>query len=94
MRELDWESTPMGPPAGWPPELCQAVATMLASRAQIVLFWGPEYCALYNDAYIATMGSKHPAHLGRPGSEMWAEAWGVLPVNDGKVVWTRVGRAL
>ena len=78
MRELDWEATPLGPPSGWPPELCQAVATMLASRAQIVLFWGPEYCALYNDAYILTMGSKHPGHLGRPGREMWAEAWGVL----------------
>jgi signal transduction histidine kinase/DNA-binding response OmpR family regulator len=78
MRELDWESTPMGPPAGWPPELCQAVATMLASRAQIVLFWGPEYCALYNDAYIVALGAKHPAHLGRPGREMWNETWGVL----------------
>jgi signal transduction histidine kinase/DNA-binding response OmpR family regulator len=78
MRELDWESTPMGPPAGWPPELCQAVATMLASHAQIALFWGPEYCALYNDAYIVALGSKHPAHLGRPGREMWNETWGVL----------------
>ena len=78
MLELDWSTTALGLPAQWPPELQNAVATMLASRAQIVLFWGPQYCALYNDAYIVTMGSKHPAHLGRPGSEMWAEAWGVL----------------
>nr|WP_296073063.1 SpoIIE family protein phosphatase [uncultured Actinoplanes sp.] len=80
MRELDWDATPLGPPAGWPPELRHAVATMLASRAQIILFWGPEYCALYNDAYITSMGSKHPGHLGRPGHEMWAEAWTVLKV--------------
>src|SRR4051812_25973796 len=78
MLALDWATTPLGPPAGWPAELQHAVATMLASRAQIVLFWGPDYCALYNDAYIVTMGSKHPGHLGRPGSEMWAEAWSVL----------------
>ncbi|MEV4638480.1 SpoIIE family protein phosphatase [Actinoplanes sp. NPDC049548] len=78
MRALDGSTTPLGPPADWPPELVNAVATMLASKAQIVLFWGPDYCALYNDAYITTMGSKHPGHLGRPGREMWAETWSVL----------------
>jgi signal transduction histidine kinase/DNA-binding NarL/FixJ family response regulator/anti-sigma regulatory factor (Ser/Thr protein kinase) len=78
MLELDWRATPLGPPASWPDELCQAVATMLASRAQIVIFWGPEYCALYNDAYIPAMGGKHPGNLGRPGRHMWAEAWSLL----------------
>ncbi|HEU4349695.1 MAG TPA: ATP-binding protein, partial [Actinoplanes sp.] len=78
MRSLDWAGTPLGRPESWPPELQNAVATMLASRAQIVIFYGPDYCALYNDAYIVTMGGKHPAHLGRPGREMWAEAWAVL----------------
>jgi len=78
MLELDWRATPLGPPGSWPDELAQAVATMLASRAQIVIFWGPEYCALYNDAYIPAMGSKHPGPLGRPGREMWAEAWSLL----------------
>ncbi|GGQ57820.1 SpoIIE family protein phosphatase [Couchioplanes azureus] len=78
MRALDWTDTPLGAPASWPAELADAVATMLASKAQIVLFWGPDYCALYNDAYITTMGSKHPGHLGRPGREMWAETWSLL----------------
>src|SRR3954451_23886940 len=78
MRELDWTTTALGEPQHWPAELRHAVARMLASRAQIVLFWGPQYCALYNDAYIATMGGKHPGFIGRPGAEMWAEAWGVL----------------
>jgi signal transduction histidine kinase/DNA-binding response OmpR family regulator len=78
MLELDWSATPLGPPGQWPPELRNAVARMLASRAQIVIFWGPGYCALYNDAYIGTMGSKHPGYIGRPGREMWAEAWLVL----------------
>ncbi|MGW4948453.1 SpoIIE family protein phosphatase [Actinoplanes sp. NPDC004185] len=78
MLELDWAATPLGGPAGWPPELADAVARMLASKAQIVLFWGPDHCALYNDAYIPTMGSKHPGHVGRPGREMWPETWAVL----------------
>ncbi len=75
---FDWPATPLGPPQRWPDELCHAVATMLASRAQIVIFWGPDYSVLYNDAYIAAMGSKHPGHLGRPGRELWAETWSVL----------------
>jgi hypothetical protein len=78
MLDLDWSATPLSPPRDWPDELCSAVATMLASKAQVVIFWGRDYCALYNDAYIPTMGSKHPGHLGRPGREMWAETWSVL----------------
>jgi signal transduction histidine kinase/DNA-binding response OmpR family regulator len=78
MLELDWAATPLGPPAGWPAELADVVATMLSSKAQMVLFWGPDSCALYNDSYISTMGSKHPGHLARPGREMWAETWSVL----------------
>ncbi|OJF10485.1 SpoIIE family protein phosphatase [Couchioplanes caeruleus] len=78
MLALDWADTPLGVPAQWPAELASAVATMLASKAQIVLFWGDDYCALYNDAYITAMGSKHPGHLGRPGREMWAETWSLL----------------
>ena len=78
MRDLDWSATRLGPPEQWPAELQRAVATMLASRAQIVIYWGPGYQALYNDAYIGVMGTKHPDSLARPGNEMWAEAWTVL----------------
>jgi signal transduction histidine kinase/DNA-binding response OmpR family regulator len=78
MRDLDWTGTHLGPPAQWPVELRRAVATMLASRAPIVIFWGPHYSALYNDAYITVLGGKHPESLGRPGADMWAETWTVL----------------
>jgi PAS domain S-box-containing protein len=75
MRELDWSETPLGPVEQWPQSLRSAVSIMLASRAQIVLFWGPELAALYNDAYTPTFGSKHPWALGRPARECWAEIW-------------------
>ncbi|WP_033344697.1 SpoIIE family protein phosphatase [Catenuloplanes japonicus] len=78
LRDLDWSATTVGPPAGWPAVLRGAVALMLASKAQIIIFWGEEYTALYNDAYIPAMGAKHPAFLGRPGREMWDEVWGLL----------------
>jgi two-component sensor histidine kinase len=48
---------------------------MLPSKAQIVLFWGPNFVALYNDAYAPTIGDKHPRALGRPAQESWTELW-------------------
>src|SRR6185295_17737901 len=75
LRALDWSITSLGPMAGWPAHLKSAVSLMLPARAQIVLFWGPDFVALYNDAYAPTIGEKHPRALGRPARENWAELW-------------------
>ncbi|GHH66913.1 hypothetical protein GCM10017673_13220 [Streptosporangium violaceochromogenes] len=83
IRAYDWRATPLGPIGRWPAPLRSAVDIALSSRAQIVLFWGSEYIALYNDAYTPTIGAKHPAALGRPAVENWAETWEVLgPLLD------------
>lgn len=44
----------------------------------MVLFWGPQFVAIYNDTYAPTIGDKHPHALGRPAQEHWAELWGDL----------------
>jgi len=75
MRALDWSTTSLGPIAGWPAHLKGAISLLLRAQAQIVLFWGPEFVALYNDAYAPTIGEKHPRALGRPARENWAELW-------------------
>jgi two-component sensor histidine kinase len=75
MRALDWSTTSLGPIAGWPAHLRGAVSLMLPAKAQIVLFWGADFVALYNDAYAPTIGEKHPRALGRPARENWAELW-------------------
>ncbi len=75
IRALDWSKTSLGPIAEWPAHLKSAVGFMLPARAQIILFWGPEFVALYNDAYAATIGDKHPRALGRAARENWAELW-------------------
>lgn len=83
MRHRDWTDSPLGPPKNWPLALKSTVALMLPSAAQIVLFWGKDYCALYNDAYAPTIGDKHPSALGRPAREYWAELWDDLkPMLD------------
>ncbi|MFG3714053.1 SpoIIE family protein phosphatase [Micromonospora sp. NPDC047730] len=84
MRAFDWSTTPLGTPDRWPAALCAAVGMMLASSAQIVMFWGEEQLAFYNDAYRPTIGGKHPDALGRPAREHWAETWDVLgPLLEG-----------
>ncbi|WP_320065293.1 SpoIIE family protein phosphatase [Micromonospora sp. RTGN7] len=86
LGRFDWASTPLGSPVGWPAALRHAVATMLSSRAQIVLFWGPEHRAFYNDAYLPTIGAKHPHAIGWPAREHWAETWDVLGPLLGSVL--------
>ncbi len=76
MRARDWSLTPLGPAGEWPQALRAMVRIMLTSRFAIWLGWGPELTFLYNDAYrTMTLGSKHPAVLGRPTREVWAEIW-------------------
>lgn len=74
-RALDWATTPLGPVDGWPASLQTAVGICLGSRFPMAVFWGPALALIYNDAHRAALGAKHPAALGRPASEMWAEHW-------------------
>ena len=75
IRSLDWSTTPFGPVDEWPQSLRTAIGMMLPSKAQIVLFWGPELAVVYNDAYRPVFGAKHPAVLGQPGRIAWSEVW-------------------
>jgi signal transduction histidine kinase len=75
MRDRDWSGSPLGHPEQWTSSLKTTVGLLLRAEAQIVLFWGPEFVALYNDAYAPTIGDKHPRALGRPAQENWTELW-------------------
>jgi len=37
---------------------------MLANRFPLLLWWGPNYISIYNDAYVPILGKKHPEALG------------------------------
>lgn len=88
MRAIDWSRTSLGPIDRWPESLKGAVRLMLPAKAQIVLYWGPELVALYNDAYAATLGGKHPAAFGRPARESFKEMWDDLAPLLGRVLKT------
>ncbi len=75
MRDHDWSGSPLGHPEHWTSSLKTTVGLLLRAEAQIVLFWGEAFVALYNDAYAPTIGDKHPRAIGRPARENWTELW-------------------
>src|SRR5687767_13717969 len=78
LRALDWESSPIGPPARWPQSLRTSVSICLASPLPMAVLWGPELVMLYNDGYRQILGQKHPKALGEPALSVWAEAANIL----------------
>jgi PAS domain S-box-containing protein len=95
IRAKDWGTTALGPIDVWPQSLRSCVSHLLPSKAQIVVFWGPELVVLYNDAYRPVFGSKHPTALGKPGREAWSELWDMLEplltgvVETGDAFWAK-----
>ena len=75
MRSKDWSKTPLGPPETWPQSLKTCVRIILTSRQAMFVWWGDELINLYNDAYKAIVGGKHPEALGQPAEQVWAEIW-------------------
>jgi PAS domain S-box-containing protein len=79
MRAHDWSRSSLGSPAAWPQSLRTAVRLMLNTGHPMYIWWGPELCCLYNDAYRRSIGpERHPQSLGRPAREVWAEIWPVI----------------
>lgn len=76
VRAFDWARHPLGPPEDWPQALRTVVRLMLSTGHPALIFWGPEYYCLYNDAFAQSLGpEKHPAMLGAEGRPMWQEVW-------------------
>ncbi|KAI0410186.1 histidine kinase [Xylaria palmicola] len=77
-RTRDWASTPLGPIEDWSPELRTVSNLVMGSPHPAALYWGREYTVVYNEAYIAMAGRKHPDLMGSSYKEAWAEIWDVL----------------
>ena len=75
MRAIDWSTTPLGSVDDWPQSLKTCVRIVLTSRQPMFVWWGDSLINLYNDAYKAIVGGKHPAALGQPAAVVWREIW-------------------
>jgi signal transduction histidine kinase/CheY-like chemotaxis protein len=89
IRSRNWCDTPLGPMGNWPSSLKTVLRLMLTSRYAMWLGWGDDLLFFYNDAYREqTLGAKHPASLGRPFRQVWAEIWEDLAPRIRRVVST------
>jgi len=94
IRRADFSSSPLGPPDRWPQSLRTALSICLSSRFPMIIYWGPQLCVLYNDAYIPIFARKHPDMLGKPAHEAWSEIWDVLApmyeavMQGGEATWS------
>ncbi len=93
IRAHDWTKSLIGPPEVWSQSLKMMVNFLLANRFPTLVWWGPHYVQLYNDAYRPVLGTKHPEALGQPGNACWPEIWHVLkplvdaPFQGGPATW-------
>ncbi|KAH9892971.1 hypothetical protein F4778DRAFT_302402 [Xylariomycetidae sp. FL2044] len=83
-RTRDWASTPLGPIESWSAELRAMANMVMGSPHPAAMYWGREFIAIYNEAYVAMAGQKHPTLMGQSYKEGWGELWSeVAPVFEG-----------
>lgn len=75
LRTRDWTATSLGEPASWPQSLKTCVRIILTSSQPMFVWWGPELINIYNDAYKAIVGGKHPQSFGAQARQVWKEIW-------------------
>ncbi len=75
IRSTDWSRSPLGPRDRWPQSLRIVVSLVVENASPSALLWGRELSMLYNDAYRAIAGDKHPGALGCSIREVWPETW-------------------
>lgn len=89
---FDWSTTSLGDPRDWPETLKIPLRMLLTSKFEMWLGWGDDLLFFYNDAYIPTLGIKHPDMLAKPFREVWAEVYAdvadqVEKVRAGEATW-------
>jgi PAS domain S-box-containing protein len=79
IREYDWGFTVLGPMAEWPVRLRVIVDLMLDSAEPMVVWWGPDYLQIYNDAYSSRIDAKlGNIALGQPAVSTWKHGWATI----------------
>ena len=91
LESFNWEATPLGTRGSWPSAIITTVDLVLACPVPIVTLWGQDGIMIYNDAYAAVAGGRHPALFGAPVRLGWPE---VADFNDNVMKAGLAGQAL
>ena len=70
-----WDTSSIGCPDDWGPGLRVTASLVLSAPTPMVLLWGDDATQIYNSAYCALMGAKHPSVFGTPVTRSWPEGW-------------------
>jgi PAS domain S-box-containing protein len=79
IASFDWSKTALGAIDTWPQCLKTACSILLRSPVPIVMLWDQCGYMIYNDAYSAFAGGRHPQLLGSKVRDGWPE---VADFND------------
>ncbi|KAK0118177.1 hypothetical protein ONS95_012482 [Cadophora gregata] len=74
-RSINWSATALGPIQSWAFDLRAMCNLIMGSPHPAAMYWGDEYIAIYNEAYILLAGQKHPQLMGQSYKSAWAEIW-------------------
>jgi len=71
IKTINWAATSLGPIKHWSYELNFLVTTLMLETRPTALFLGPDHVIVYNLAYGAVSGSRHPHILGKSIIDAW-----------------------
>jgi hypothetical protein len=74
IHSIAWQSTPLGPMAGWPESLRIIVDLVLSHDLPMNILWGLEHVQIYNDAYSSILAQARNG-LGGCGRPSTPEVW-------------------
>lgn len=78
IRSIDWSKTSVGAQNTWPQSLRSALSICVNSNFPIAIYWGPDLVLLYNEAWSAIPGNKHPWAFGKTALEVWPDIWAAI----------------
>jgi len=83
LSRVDWAATRLGAVPSWSPALRTMVGMVLKNRSPLILWWGPTFVQIYNDAFRPISANKHPRAAAQAAAECWPEIWSVVaPMMD------------
>ncbi|EFX05752.1 ethylene receptor [Grosmannia clavigera kw1407] len=91
-RSIDWAATPLGPVELWPADLRTISNMVMGSPNAAIMYWGPEYTAIYNEAYVSLAGRHHPGLMGSKTPLLWGQDWANVQATF-RTVWNS-GKAM
>ncbi|CAG8458789.1 621_t:CDS:2 [Dentiscutata heterogama] len=75
LNNYDWSTTSLGPMDSWEPAFKASVNICLQTALPIVLYVGPDWTLIYNEAWRSMLMTNNQHALGKPAAQVWPEMY-------------------